>query len=87
MKNYKPFLKTRKLVSLISLLRVCLYVSEKILMRQLLKARQYLYIIRYLLLKYRLIFLRVLEVFDEPLGESNTERQVKISACISKEGT
>ena len=32
-------------------------------------------------------FLRVLTVFDEPLGESNTERQVKISASISKEGT
>ena len=31
-------------------------------------------------------FLRVLTVFDEPLGESNTERQVKISASISKEG-
>ena len=28
-----------------------------------------------------------LEVFDEPLGESNTERRVKISACILKEGT
>ena len=37
-----------------------------------------LYIIRYLLLKYRLIFLRVLEVFDEPLGESDTERRVKV---------
>ena len=32
-------------------------------------------------------FLRVLTVFDEPLGESNTERQLKISASISKEGT
>ena len=32
-------------------------------------------------------FLRVLKVFDEPLGESNTERRVKISAGISKEGT
>ena len=31
--------------------------------------------------------LRVLKVFDEPLGESNTERRVKISAGISKEGT
>ena len=50
-------------------------------------SREYLYIIRCLLLKYRLIFLRVLTVFDEPLGESNTERQVKISASISKEGT
>ena len=48
---------------------------------------EYLYIIRCLLLKYRLIFLRVLTVFDKPLGESNTERRVKISACISKEGT
>ena len=47
----------------------------------------YLYIIRYLLLKYRLIFLWVLKVFDEPLGESNMERRVKISACVSKEGT
>ena len=28
-----------------------------------------------------------LKVFDEPLGESNTERQVKISVAISKEGT
>ena len=28
-----------------------------------------------------------LKVFDEPLGESNTEGRVKISACISKEGT
>ena len=36
-----------------------------------------IFIIRSLLLKYRLIFLRVLKVFDEPLGESNTERQVK----------
>ena len=32
-------------------------------------------------------FLRVLKVFDEPLGKSNTERRVKISAGISKEGT
>ena len=46
-----------------------------------------LYIIRCLLLKYRLIFLRGLKVFDEPLGESNTERRIKISAGISKEGT
>ena len=30
-------------------------------------------------------FLRVLKVFDEPLGESNTERRIKISAGISKE--
>ena len=49
---------------------------------------EYLYIIRCLLLKYRgLIFLQVLKVFDEPLGESNTERRVKISAGISKDGT
>ena len=39
-----------------------------------------------LLLKYRLIFLRVLKVFDEPLGESSTERRVKLSAGVSKEG-
>ena len=32
-------------------------------------------------------FLRVLKVFHEPLGESNTERRVKISAGISKEDT
>ena len=48
---------------------------------------EYLYIIRYLLLKYRLIFLSVLKVSDEPLDESNTERRVKISTGISKEGT
>ena len=35
-------------------------------------------------MKYRLIFLRVLKVFDEPLGESNTEGRVKISAGIQK---
>ena len=29
----------------------------------------------------------VLKVFDELLGKSNTERQVKISAGISKEST
>ena len=28
-----------------------------------------------------------LKVFDEPLGKPNTERQVKISAVVSKEGT
>ena len=28
-----------------------------------------------------------MKVFDEPLGESNTERRVKVSAGISKEGT
>ena len=33
-----------------------------------------------------MIFLQVLIVFDEPLGESNTGKQVKISAHISKEG-
>ena len=32
-------------------------------------------------------FLRVLKVFDEPLGESNTERRIKISASVSEEGT
>ena len=35
---------------------------------------EYLYIIRHLPLKYRLIYLRVLKVFAEPSGESNTER-------------
>ena len=48
---------------------------------------KYLYMIRCLLWKCRLIFLPVLKVFDEPLGESNTERRVKISFVISKEGT
>ena len=49
---------------------------------------QYLYIIRCLLFKYRLIFfLRGLKVSDESLGESNTERCVKVSAGISKEST
>ena len=38
-----------------------------------------------LYIKYGQIFLRVLKVFDEPLGKSNTERQVKISAIVSKE--
>ena len=46
-----------------------------------------LYIIRCLLLKYRLMILRVLKVFGEPLGESNKESRVKISAGISKEHT
>ena len=36
------------------------------------------------LLKYRLMFLRVLKVFDEPLDESNIERRIKLSAGISK---
>ena len=36
-------------------------------------------------MKYRLILLRVLKEFDEPLCESNTERQVKVSDGISKE--
>ena len=45
---------------------------------------EYLYIIGNLLLKYRLIFLSVLKVSDEPLSESNTERRVKISAGESK---
>ena len=34
-------------------------------------------------MKYQLIFSRVLEVFGEPLGESDTERQVHIFAHIS----
>ena len=38
-------------------------------------------------MKYRLTFLRVLKVFHEPLRESNTKRQVKISDGISKEST
>ena len=29
----------------------------------------------------------MVKVFDEPLGESNTERRVKISSVMSKEGT
>ena len=29
----------------------------------------------------------VLKVFGEPLGESNTERRVEVSAGVSKEGT
>ena len=37
--------------------------------------------------KYWLIFSCILKVQHEPLGESNTERRVKISASISKEGT
>ena len=40
--------------------------------------------IRCLLLKYRLIFFTSLESIK---GSSNTERRVKISAGISKEGT
>ena len=32
------------------------------------------------------IFLRVFTVFDKPLGGSDTEKQVKITASISKEG-
>ena len=43
--------------------------------------------IRRLLLKYRLILLPVLKISDEPLGESNTERWVKISAGIWKDYT
>ena len=39
------------------------------------------------ILKYRLIFLQVLRVSDDPLCESNIERRVKISAGISREGT
>ena len=30
---------------------------------------------------------QILTMFDERLGESNTEREIKISTCISKEGT
>ena len=45
---------------------------------------RYLLIIRYLPLKYWLIFLQVLKVSDEPLGESNAERRVKILVSISK---
>ena len=41
----------------------------------------------YLVLKYSLIFLQVLKVFDEPLGESNMERQIKYQPFFSKEGT
>ena len=44
----------------------------------------YIIIIRCLLLKYRLIFLWVLKVCDEPLGESTTERRVKISPMFQK---
>ena len=40
-----------------------------------------------LLLEYRLIFLRVFKVPGELLGESSSERLVKISGSISKEGT
>ena len=36
-------------------------------------------------MKYRLIFLQVLKVSDEPLGESNIERRVNMPASISKE--
>ena len=35
-------------------------------------------------LKYRLIFLHVLKVFDEPSGESDAERLLKVSPGISK---
>ena len=35
-------------------------------------------------MKYRLIFLQVLEVSDEPLGESNTEIQVKSQLIFQK---
>ena len=33
------------------------------------------------------IQLRFLKVFDKPLGQSDTKRQGRISASISKEGT
>ena len=48
---------------------------------------QYLYIIRCLIFKYQQIFLQVLKVFDESLGELNKKRRLKIPASISKEGT
>ena len=48
---------------------------------------QYLYIIWCPRLKYRLMCLWILKVFDEPFGESNTERRVRMSASISKQGT
>ena len=35
-------------------------------------------------LKNRLIFLRVLKVFDEPLGESNTEDKEKYQLVFQK---
>ena len=37
-----------------------------------------------LLLKFWLIFLQVLKVFDKPFGKSNTERQVKIIKKVTK---
>ena len=42
---------------------------------------EYLRIIRYLLLKYRLILFMNLKVFDEPLGESNTE--IRVQFCTN----
>ena len=45
---------------------------------------QEVYIIRCLLLKYRLIFLQVLKVFDEPLGELNAERREKYQPLFQK---
>ena len=44
----------------------------------------YLYIIRCLSLKYRLIYLRVLKVTDELLGEPNKERRVKCQPVFQK---
>ena len=39
--------------------------------------KSYIYVVGCFLLKYRLIFLQVLKVSDEPLGESNIEGRVK----------
>ena len=39
---------------------------------------------RRLVFKIQTDILQVLTVFDEPLGESNTKRRVKISACFHK---
>ena len=52
----------------------CVKVRHQNIMRKLNVCRTILYIIECLLFKYRLILLRVLKVFNEPLGHSNTER-------------
>ena len=39
------------------------------------------------LLKYRLMFLRVLKVFDEPLAQSHTERRVKYQLVFQKKAS
>ena len=96
--NIQEDVKTRLVTFQISMSSVMLFSvgSKQLLLEKKITEISYctqvcddqdLYIIRYLLLKYRLIFLWVLKVFDEPSGESNTERRAKISACISKEGT